>query len=315
MPANPQRSFVLASGEPQFLTRAESTLRASGAQVRVALTAEAALRIIQEDAPALAFVDTRLPGMELGQFLAAVRAQGSIPSFPIVLISDTVSEELKNRLAEGVIQDLVAPQIAPDWLRLRVELALRAQEHARELEQLRNQAVCDAERDPLTGAYNRNALMGSLFRETDRVQRMNTELCLILFDIDDFGHWNARLGPASCDELLVKVVERVGGLLRSYDLLGRVGKDEFLAGLPGCSVVNGAMLAERMRAEVFGEPYAVAGRMVRLSACVVVVQSRGRSPVVVLREAEEMLRMAKADGPDSIQCARECKDARSVVKL
>ena len=33
-----------------------------------------------------------------------------------------------------------------------------------------------------------------LFRETDRVQRMNSSMSLILFDIDDFGHWNSRLG-------------------------------------------------------------------------------------------------------------------------
>ena len=53
--------------------------------------------------------------------------------------------------------------------------------------------------------------MRSLFRETDRAQRMNTDLCLILFDIDDFGHWNARVGAAACDQLLAKVVERVEG--------------------------------------------------------------------------------------------------------
>ena len=67
--------------------------------------------------------------------------------------------------------------------------------------------------------------------------------------------------------------------------------------------MNGVTLAERMRAEVFGEPYAAAGRMARLTACFAVVPTRGRSPVVVLREAEDMLRLAKTDGPDSIQCA------------
>lgn len=299
-----QQSFVLASDEPALLTRAESVLRALGAPVRVALTADTALRTILEETPALALVDARLPGMELGRLLAAARAD-TAAKFPIVLLSDTVLEELKDRLAEGVIDDLVSHAIEPEWLQLRLEMALRASERARELEALRDQAALDAERDPLTGILNRNALMRSLFQETDRVQRMNQELCLILFDIDDFGHWNARLGTASCDQLLVDVVERIRGLLRSYDLLGRVGKDEFLAALPGCSIVNGVMLAERMRAEVFGEPFETAGRLVRLSGCFGVVASRGRSPVVVLREAEEMLRLAKADGPETIQCAAQ----------
>ena len=93
-------------------------------------------------------------------------------------------------------------------------------------------------------------MLSLLFRETDRVQRMKTCLCLVLFDIDDFGHWNARLGTEACDEMLLQVTERTGRLLRSYDLLGRVGGDEFLAGLPGCTAMNAVQLAERMRAEV-----------------------------------------------------------------
>jgi diguanylate cyclase (GGDEF)-like protein len=302
------RYVLLASSEPALLAATEPVLTELGVRVRVAMSAEAALAAMLKDTPRLALVDARLPGMELGRLLAAVR--GEARRFPIVLISDTVSEELKERLVEGIIDDLVAPEIGPEWLRLRLEMALRAGERAAELDRLRDQAARDVERDPLTGVWNRNAMLGMLFRETDRVQRMNTGLCVILFDIDDFGHWNARLGTAACDELLVKVVERVGTLLRSYDLLGRVGKDEFLAALPGCSTVNGGMLAERMRTEIFGEPYAAAGRMVRLSACFGVVASRGRSPVVVLREAEEMLRVAKAEGPEMIQCAGECPEAR-----
>lgn len=304
MRATPEHCFLLASHQPATLACAEPVLRAAGAHVEVVLTAEAALEAMLHRRPDLALVDAQLPGMELGQLLAAARAECSA-GFPIVLIADTLSEELKERLAERVVDDLVPRSIAPQWLAMRLEMALRAWGRAAEMEQLRDRAAVQAERDPLTGVYNRNTLMSLLFRETDRVQRMQTGLCSILFDIDDFGHWNARLGPAACDQLLCRVVERINGLLRSYDMLGRMGKDEFLAVLPGCSAVNGVMLAERMRAEVFGEPYPAAGRMVRLSACFAVVPSRGRSPVVVLREAEDMLRMAKSEGPETIQCVVE----------
>ena len=228
--------------------------------------------------------------------------------FPIVLIADTPSEEFKHRLAEGVIDDLLPAETEPEWLLLRVELALRQSARAHELDRLREQSLLDAERDPITGACNRQAMLRLLFRETDRVQRMNTALSFILFDIDDFGHWNSRLDTSACDHLLAKVAERVGRLLRSYDLLGRVGKDEFLVALPGCSALNAGLLAERMRTEVFAEPFDADGRRVRLSACFGVAPSRGRSPVVVLRETEEMLRVAKADGPESIQCAGECSE-------
>jgi diguanylate cyclase (GGDEF)-like protein len=142
-----------------------------------------------------------------------------------------------------------------------------------------------------------------MYRKTDRVQRMNSSLCMILFDLDDFGHWNSRLGTDICDELLCQVVARTALLLRSYDLLGRAGKDEFLIALPGCSSVNAVMLAEPLRVDVFCSPFRVNGDAVRLSACFGIATSTGRSPAVVLREAEQALLVAKATGPESIQCS------------
>jgi two-component system cell cycle response regulator len=141
-----------------------------------------------------------------------------------------------------------------------------------------------------------------LFRETDRVQRMNSSLTLLLLDIDDFGHWNARLGNDACDDLLCQVSERITRLLRSYDLLGRPGMDEFLLVLPGCSAVNAVMLAERMRVDIFSAPFRAGNDVVRLSACFGIAASQGRSPVVVLREAEQALQWARTAGPESIQC-------------
>ena len=146
-------------------------------------------------------------------------------------------------------------------------------------------------------------MLAMLFRETDRVQRMKSSLCVILFDIDDFGHWNSRLGTEACDELLCQVVARSTRLLRSYDLLGRPGKDEFLMALPGCSSANAVIMAERLRVDVFCAPFRVGGDAIRLSACFGIASSLGRSPVVVLREAEQALLVAKATGPESIQCA------------
>jgi diguanylate cyclase (GGDEF)-like protein len=125
---------------------------------------------------------------------------------------------------------------------------------------------------------------------------------MILFDIDDFGHWNSRLGSDACDDLLCQVVGRTTRLMRSYDLLGRPGMDEFLVALPGCIPANAVMLAERVRLEVFSSPFRVAGDAIRLSACFGIASSQGRSPVVVLRDAEQALQSAKAAGPESIHC-------------
>jgi len=300
-------TFLLASPEPALLAAMEPVLAASGARVEIVLTVEAAQAAMTAPIPpSLALIDVNLPSSEpsmtMGRLLAAVRADAVGKRFPIVLISDIVTQEWIDRLAEDVIDDLIPHAADSPYWRLRLDMVLRSHRRMRELEQLRDSSALNAQMDRLTGVYNRDTLLSILFRETDRVQRMKSSLCLVLFDIDDFGHWNSRLGADACDGLLCQVVERAARLLRSYDVLGRVGKDEFLIGMPGCSNVNAVMLSERLRLEVFSAPFHVAGEVIRLSACFGIASSNGRSPLVVLREAEQSLQAAKDAGPESIQC-------------
>jgi diguanylate cyclase (GGDEF)-like protein len=272
--------------------------------VEVHLTTETALpALTAAHAPTLALIDVNLPGMNMGQLLAVARAEAAGRRYPIVLISDAVTQEWIDRLAEDVIDDVLPSSTEPAFVRLRVKAVLRNHHRARELDLLREAAALNSQLDHLTGVYNRETMLSMIFRETDRVQRMKSSLCMILFDIDDFGHWNTRLGSETCDELLCQVVARTARLLRSYDLLGRAGKDEFLVALPGCSSVNAVMMAERLRMDVFSAPFRIQGEAIRLSACFGIAASIGRSPVVVLREAEQALLVAKAAGPESIQCA------------
>ena len=308
MPAKHQRVLLLASHEPGLLKAVEAALHVTSARVEVAMTAEDALLRIAAPAPLspvldLMLLDPLLPGLPTAQLLAAARAEVAGMEFPIVLFSDSAAPEWTERMAEGVIDDVIPFGCGPDFLRLRIDRALYWFRQKRELEQLREMVAVSIETDSLTGVQNRAALLAALFRETDRAQRMNTPLSVILLDVDDFGHWNSRLGSEICDRLLVEVTQRTTRLLRTYDLFGRTGKDEFLAGLPGCGMVNAVLLAERIRAEVFSEPFHAAGHAVRLSACFGVAASAGRSPVIVLREAEEALRLAKEEGPESIRSA------------
>jgi diguanylate cyclase (GGDEF)-like protein len=303
MLANNSPIFLLASYEPTLLSTLEPLLMAAGARVEVVMSAEAALvSMTAPNPPSLALVDVNLPGMEIGQLLTETRAQVSGRRLPVILISDTVTQEWTDALADNVIDDLVPRTTEPAYWQVRVDMVMRTHQKLRELEQLREAATLNAQMDHLTGVFNRQTLISMLFRETDRVQRMKSSLCSIIFDIDDFSHWNARLGIDACDELLCQVVGRTSRLLRSYDLMGRVGEDEFMIALPGCSVANAVMLTERVRMDVFCSPFRVGGESIRLSACFGIVSSEGRSPVVVLREAEQALQTAKAAGPETIQC-------------
>jgi two-component system cell cycle response regulator len=156
--------------------------------------------------------------------------------------------------------------------------------------------------DPLTGAYNRSGALSMLFRETDRAQRMKTPLSLLLLGIDDVAWWTARLGRTIGDELLREVASRIERQLRSYDVLGRMGDDEFLAVLPGCSPADATLLAERLRVDVFARAFNIAHEAIQLTACFGIASSEGRSPVVVMREAGLALKRARETGPTAIHC-------------
>src|SRR5580658_3252264 len=189
-------SFLLASPDPALLAAVEPVLTASGAQVDVVLSLEAALAFMAASRTlTLALIDTTLPAMDprmtIDRLLAAVRSGESGSRVPIVLISDTVTQDWIDRLAEGVIDDLIlhkpgSTADVPYW-RLRIEMLLRNRYQTCELETLREAQVMNAQMDHLTGVYNRETMLAMLFRETDRVQRMNSSLSLLLLDIDDFG--------------------------------------------------------------------------------------------------------------------------------
>jgi diguanylate cyclase (GGDEF)-like protein len=294
-------TFLLASGDPSLLAAMEPVLAATGGRVDLVLSAEAALAAMHSArTPALVVIDDVLPGMPVDQLLAAALSDGK--SFSVVLIADAVTRECADRLHEGVIDDVILRSAEPFYCRIRFESVLRSQRVAHELESLRDAATSNAQLDRLTGVYNREASLSIFFRETDRVQRQKNTLCVLLFDIDDFGHWNSRLGAEPCDDLLRQVVARTTRLLRSYDALGRLGKDEFLVVLPGCAMNNALMLAERLRIDVFCSPFRVGRESIRLSACFGLANSLGRSPVVVLREAEQALVLARQTGPETIRC-------------
>jgi diguanylate cyclase (GGDEF)-like protein len=308
--AHPKLTVLLASPDPALLAALEPPLAASGANVHVVLSLEAAQAALTvPHPPGLVLLDVNLPanepGMTIDGLVTALRADAAATRFPIILIADNATAEWTGLLAGGLIDDLLARAADPCFLLPRIKTVLRAHKMAEELELLREAAALNAQLDRLTGVYNREAMLAMLFRETDRVQRMKSSLCLVLFDIDDFGHWNMRLGSEACDELLCQVVTRATRMLRSYDLLGRAGKDEFLVGMPGCNSGNAAAMAARLRQEVFGSPFHVEGQSVRLSACFGIASSMGRSPVVVLREAEQALHSAQMDGEESIQCFGE----------
>jgi GGDEF domain-containing protein len=158
---------------------------------------------------------------------------------------------------------------------------------------------------------SRDELLSALFSETDRAQRLKMPLALIAIGIAEKQEEN-QADHVAADRNLWRRVTRI---LRCYDSVGRCTDGNFLLLLPGCTVVNARILAERIRDEVFSVPAEVGIGTTYAKACFGVASSGVRSPFVVLREIAVALQEAHAAGPGSIRSSATQRSAESEAFL
>ncbi len=154
-----------------------------------------------------------------------------------------------------------------------------------------------AERDPLTGLYNRSVLNARLARAVARARQGGYCGALVVADLDDFKTVNDTFGHDAGDRLLREIARRLRAALRAHDVIVRLGGDEFAFILP--RVRDEAALRrllERVAAAV-GEPVAVGGHeIVPASSFGVAVFPRdGTAPGTLLKNADIALYETKGD--------------------
>ncbi|MHB8534635.1 MAG: GGDEF domain-containing protein [Sulfuricaulis sp.] len=104
--------------------------------------------------------------------------------------------------------------------------------------------------DPLTGVSNRRFFERRLAEEIERWARQVGPLVCMLADVDFFKQVNDQHGHQVGDRVLRQIASILGQDLRGSDVLARYGGEEFVLLLPGTSAIQGATIAERLRANV-----------------------------------------------------------------
>lgn len=102
-------------------------------------------------------------------------------------------------------------------------------------------------RDPLTGLHNRAAILEEFRNRFDLSRRHQRPLTVMICDLDHFKRINDTLGHGAGDLVLTVFGERVKANLRTSDLAGRIGGEEFLMVLSETELEGGLLLAERLR--------------------------------------------------------------------
>jgi diguanylate cyclase (GGDEF)-like protein len=158
-----------------------------------------------------------------------------------------------------------------------------------------------AELDGLTGCINRDALQRRLEELIAASERAGTKLTLALLDLDGFKSINDVFGHPSGDAVLQKVGAALRSTIRSEDVVGRYGGDEFAIVLPGAPEKQASPLLDRARAAI--RSLEVPGG--ELTACVGLAErAEGEGLAALVARADEALREAKhGPGPGSIRRA------------
>ena len=104
--------------------------------------------------------------------------------------------------------------------------------------------------DELTGARRRGVGLEELDREIDRARRTRTSLVAVFVDVDNLKTVNDVLGHGAGDRLLCSVVGGLKRQLRAYDLIVRLGGDEFLCVLPGVTADDARARFANLNAEL-----------------------------------------------------------------
>ncbi len=117
------------------------------------------------------------------------------------------------------------------------------------------EAVHLSEKDALTGLFNHRGIHKRLAGEALRAQQNDSELSLVMMDLDDFKMLNDTYGHPAGDSVLKQVADVVRAILRHADLAGRVGGDELLLVLPNTGVDGAILLSERLRESLVARPF------------------------------------------------------------
>ncbi|MDH4218756.1 MAG: diguanylate cyclase [Candidatus Aminicenantes bacterium] len=115
---------------------------------------------------------------------------------------------------------------------------------------LQRQIMEQADRDGLTGLWNRKRMFKILEKEINRAQREERPLATIMIDVDNFKKINDTYGHHSGDSVLVEVSSYLQKSIRNYDEICRYGGDELFIILPNCNLAMTERIAERLRQRV-----------------------------------------------------------------
>ena len=178
--------------------------------------ASEALEIFGREVPDLVLSDLRMPGMNGYELLEALHKKYDV-KVPFVFMTADDSDDVESRGFTSGAMDFIRKPFRADVLLKRVDNILKTMDRIAGLKKA-------AETDPMTGLYNK----ASSREEISSACRQNKGI-LMMIDLDSFKPVNDIYGHDMGDRVLIRFAEIIKSSMRTTDIVGRMGGDEFIA--------------------------------------------------------------------------------------
>ncbi|AWK87287.1 PleD family two-component system response regulator [Azospirillum thermophilum] len=232
---------------------------------------------------------------------------------PILLMVD---EGDLNHVAKGLdlgANDYVIKPIDRNEMLARARTQIRRKRYQERLRSNYEHSLSMALTDSLTGVFNRRYVNAHLPRLLERAIDSHKPVSVLMFDIDHFKVVNDSYGHSVGDEVLREVSARASRNLRTFDLVARLGGEEFVVILPDTDGEAALIVAERLRHRIAETPFAVSAEVGQINVTVSIgisVGGRlGDTAEGLIRRADDALYEAKRLGRNCVVA-----DARAEIE-
>ncbi len=248
----------------------------------------------------MVLVDEKLFFLDGVGFVIFMRKVLKNKSMPVILLMDEVDcSDICDLYDSGVV-DFIRRPIAPQELLARIRGAQNTRNYIEEITRLANY-------DELTGLFNRRTffnILGSRFNEAVRYKK-NMSLCMI--DVDNFKSINDNYGHTAGDMVLSSIATSMLSRIRTSDVAGRYGGEEFILLFPETVSKRAYVAAERIRRQIEKLEFDyLNGEHVTLSIGIAQFEEFiHKSFEDLIREADRALYAAKDAGKNRVACSDE----------
>lgn len=223
---------------------------------------------------------------------------------PIILIAGEEEEERVIRGLELGINDYLIRPLDEQELLARLNTQVKRKRYNDQLRASVAQTIEMAVTDGLTGLHNRRYLDSHLETLFERALTRGRPLSLMITDIDRFKSINDTHGHDGGDDVLREFAARLRQNVRGIDLACRYGGEEFIIVMPDTEFVVAQKVAERIREQIAGTPFAVGndGKTIDVTVSVGVssMQPPNDNAAAILKRADVALYEAKNSGRNRV---------------